>query len=81
MQSYQPGADPRQSSPYGADFGDFGYGGFGADAPGAPPAPMAAAPHPPPPVGHPHAALPPTRTRTSWRECGTSTTPGSTTST
>ena len=60
MQSYQPGSDPRQSSPYGADFGDFGYGGFGVDAPmvqapgghpappdahGAPPAPPA--PHPP----------------------------------
>ena len=59
MQSYQPGADPRQSSPYGADFGDFGYGGFGVDAPGAPLAPMAGAPHPPPPVGHPHGGAPP----------------------
>ena len=48
MQSYQPGSDPRQSSPYGADFGDFGYGGFGVDAP------MVQAPggHPAPPVAH-----------------------------
>ena len=64
MQSYQPGSDPRQSSPYGADFGDFGYGNFGVDAPGviAPPlqhpggAPLAmhhAAP-PAPPAPHPH---------------------------
>ena len=62
MQSYQPGSDPRQSSPYGADFGDygnFGYGGFGVDAP------MVQAPggHPAPPVAHgappaPHAPHP-----------------------
>jgi hypothetical protein len=61
MQSYQPGADPRQSSPYGADFGDFGYGGFGVDAapvvqaPGAHPAPPMAHHAPPaPPAPHPH---------------------------
>jgi hypothetical protein len=62
MQSYQPGADPRQASPYGADFGDFGYGGFGVDAI---PAPVVQSPgagamvvdhghHPAPPNPHPH---------------------------
>ena len=58
MQSYQPGADPRQASPYGADFGDFGYGGFGVDPPvvqhpGSPAPPHMAAP-PAPPAPHPH---------------------------
>jgi hypothetical protein len=59
MQSYQPGADPRSTSPYGADFGDFGYGGFGVDAPGAPPAPMAGAPHPAAPGMGGHHPAPP----------------------
>jgi hypothetical protein len=65
MQSYQYGADPPQSSPYGANFGDysgFGYGGFGVDAPGAPPAPHAGVAPPPPPGGHPgmdHRPAPP----------------------
>ena len=55
MQSYQPGADPRSASPYGADFGDFGYGGFGVDAP------MVQAPggHPAPPVAHGAPPAPP----------------------
>lgn len=61
MQSYAAGADPRQSSPYGADFGDFGYGGFGVDPvpapvvqhPGSPAPPMLHAP-PAPPAPHPH---------------------------
>ena len=60
MQSYQPGSDPRQSSPYGADFGEnFGYGGFGVDAPmvqapGGHPAPPVAHERPAPPAPHPH---------------------------